>query len=100
MFVPVPGLGSLSTGCLATCDFQCLGGHTNRSLDTELGLFGSVDEVTAHWVGEGGGGGGGMNTDWEMKNEESGIREKRKKEWKHGQKRKTKQGDYRRKNFR
>ena len=44
----VPGLGTLSARSLPGGDSQDLGGHPDWSLDLELLVLGSSDEVTAH----------------------------------------------------
>ena len=44
---PVPGLGTLTTRSLTGGDAENLGGHANGSLDLQLLLLGSSDEVAA-----------------------------------------------------
>jgi hypothetical protein len=45
--VTIPSLGSFTTGRLSRRVGEDLGGQTNRSLDTELLVLGSSDEVRA-----------------------------------------------------
>ena len=45
---PVPGLGTLSARSLSGGDSQGLGWHSDGSLDLEVLVLGSSDEVTAH----------------------------------------------------
>lgn len=44
----VPGLGTLTTRGLAGGDLQVLGGQADRTLDAELLVLGTVDELLAH----------------------------------------------------
>ena len=44
----VPGLGTLSARSLSGGDSQGLGWHSDGSLDLEVLVLGSSDEVTAH----------------------------------------------------
>jgi len=45
--VSVPGLGAFTAGGLSGSDLQDLGGHPDRSLNTELLILGSVDQIRA-----------------------------------------------------
>ena len=44
----IPGLGTFTTGGLAGDDVKTLGGETDGSLDTEVLVLGSVDEISAN----------------------------------------------------
>ena len=46
----VPGLAALSARSLTGGDSQGLGGHPDRSLNLQLLVFGSLDEVTADFL--------------------------------------------------
>merc|ERR1712169_124345 len=45
--VHVPGLGTLTIGCLTGGDLEDLGGHADWALDAEVLGFGTVDELGA-----------------------------------------------------
>ena len=45
--VGVPSLGSLSVWCLSGGDLEDLGGKSNRSLDSQLLSFGTLDKLSA-----------------------------------------------------
>ena len=44
----IPGLGTLSTGSLTGGDAENLGGHTYGSLNLQVLLLGSLDQISAH----------------------------------------------------
>ena len=46
--VVVPGLGTLTARRLARRDSQDFGGHADWSVDLELLLLGTLDQVSAH----------------------------------------------------
>ena len=46
----VPRLGALPAGCLAGGDAECLGGHADGALHTEVLFLGTANQVLTHWV--------------------------------------------------